>query len=51
MSYKTAPVALRERLALTEVAAEQFVKDLVEGGDVAEAVVISTCNRPEFYLV
>ncbi len=51
VSYKTAPVALRERLALTEAAAERFVKDLVEGGDVSEAVVISTCNRTEFYLV
>jgi len=51
VSYKTAPVALRERLALTDHAAEGFVRDLVEGGDVAEGVVISTCNRTEFYLV
>lgn len=51
VSYKTAPVSLRERLALTEAAAGRFVQDLIEGGDVSEAVAISTCNRTEFYLV
>jgi glutamyl-tRNA reductase len=43
ISHKTAPVALRERLAFTELEASEF--------EVREAVVISTCNRTEVYLV
>jgi glutamyl-tRNA reductase len=51
ISYKTAPVALRERLALTEIEAGRFVQSLVEEAVVNEAVAISTCNRTEIYLV
>lgn len=51
ISYKTAPVALRERLALTDVEAERFVQSLVADDVVHEAVAISTCNRTEIYLV
>jgi glutamyl-tRNA reductase len=51
ISHKTAPVALRERLALTESEAHRLVQALVESDDVDEAVAISTCNRTEIYLV
>jgi glutamyl-tRNA reductase len=51
MSHKTAPVALRERLAFTEAQAVEFAEQAVEGEEVQEAVVISTCNRTEIYLV
>jgi glutamyl-tRNA reductase len=51
ISHKTAPVALRERLALTEAEASEFVKQAVASDEVREAVVISTCNRTEVYLV
>ena len=51
ISHKTAPVALRERLALTDREAERFVKTLVADEVVHEAVAISTCNRTEIYLV
>ncbi|HVW19047.1 MAG TPA: glutamyl-tRNA reductase [Solirubrobacteraceae bacterium] len=51
VSHKTAPVALRERLALTATGAADFVRRATTGGDVREAVVISTCNRTEMYLV
>jgi glutamyl-tRNA reductase len=51
ISYKTAPVALRERLALTDVESERFLTSLVADGVVHEAVAISTCNRTEIYLV
>ena len=51
ISHKTAPVALRERVALTEGRAEAFLRALVADGDVHEAVAISTCNRTEIYLV
>ncbi len=51
ISHKTAPVEIRERLALPEARATQFVRDLRGAADVHEAVTISTCNRTELYLV
>jgi len=51
ISHKTAPVALRERVALPDALAEEFMSRLLAGGDVQEAVVISTCNRTEVYAV
>ena len=51
ISHKTAPVAMRERLALTEREAERFVRELAGLDGVREAVAISTCNRTETYLV
>jgi glutamyl-tRNA reductase len=51
ISHKTAPVALRERLAFTETQGCEFAKQLAEGEEVREAVVISTCNRTEVYVV
>src|SRR4051795_9368767 len=50
ISHKTAPVALRERVAMGEADAERFVREAVAGPAVDEAVVISTCNRTEVYL-
>ena len=50
-SYKTAPVEVRERLALPEARANSFVRDLRGAADVHEAVAVSTCNRTEVYLV
>jgi len=51
ISHKTAPVALRERLAFTEAEAREFVQAATASDSVREAVVISTCNRTEVYLV
>jgi glutamyl-tRNA reductase len=51
ISHKTAPVALRERLAFTEAEAIEFAEEATASADVREAVVISTCNRTEIYLV
>jgi glutamyl-tRNA reductase len=51
ISHKTAPVSLRERLAFNEGEAEEFARTAVATGEVREAVVISTCNRTEVYLV
>jgi glutamyl-tRNA reductase len=51
VSHKTAPVEVRERLALPEARAAEFVRDLRGTADVYEAVTISTCNRTELYLV
>ena len=51
ISHKTAPVALRERLAFTESEASEFAREATATPEVREAVVISTCNRTEIYLV
>jgi len=51
ISHKTAPVALRERLAFTEPEAIEFERHATATPEVREAVVISTCNRTEVYLV
>jgi glutamyl-tRNA reductase len=51
VSHKTAPVEVRERLALPDARAAEFVRDLRGTGEVHEAVTISTCNRTELYIV
>jgi glutamyl-tRNA reductase len=51
VSHKTAPVEIRERLALPEARAAEFLRDLRGAADVHEAIAISTCNRTELYLV
>jgi glutamyl-tRNA reductase len=51
VSHKTAPVARRERLALTTAAAEELCRELVATDAVSEAIAISTCNRTEVYVV
>jgi glutamyl-tRNA reductase len=51
ISHKTAPVALRERLAFTESQSVEIAEQIVGAPDAQEAVVISTCNRTEIYLV
>ena len=51
VSHKTAPVEVRERLALPEGRAMEFLRDLRGTADVQEAIAISTCNRTELYLV
>jgi glutamyl-tRNA reductase len=52
VSHKTAPVEVRERMALPEGGRRtEFVRDLRGTGEVHEVVAISTCNRTELYLV
>jgi glutamyl-tRNA reductase len=46
VSHKTAPLAVRERLALLDGQVESFLQEL----SVSEAVVVSTCNRTELYV-
>jgi glutamyl-tRNA reductase len=48
-SYRTAPVELRERLALSDTQIERAL-DALNGRLGYEAVVLSTCNRVELYL-
>jgi glutamyl-tRNA reductase len=51
VSHKTAPLELRERLALTEGRAAAVLAELTAREEIHEAVAISTCNRTELYLV
>ncbi len=51
ISHKTAPVAVRERLAFTESEAVALAQRMTATAEVREAVVLSTCNRTELYLV
>ena len=50
-SHKTAPLALREKLALLDGGAEALIRELTGHESLSEAVAISTCNRTELYLV
>jgi glutamyl-tRNA reductase len=49
VSHRTAPVALLDRLALVDGAAEALQVDLLASPHVAESLVLSTCNRIELY--
>ena len=51
VSHKTAPLALRERLALPEGRATRILGELTAHAEIHEAVAISTCNRTEVYLI
>ena len=44
-SHKTAPLAVRERIALTDHAAEPLLRELTGHEAIGEAVALSTCNR------
>src|SRR4051812_12505912 len=49
LSHRTAPLAIRERVALSPDAAAALLRELLESGAVDEAVALSTCNRTEVY--
>jgi len=49
ISWRTAPVAVREKLAFREEEIPDALRELVGADHVAEAMLISTCNRVEVY--
>ncbi|HEX5849122.1 MAG TPA: glutamyl-tRNA reductase, partial [Rubrobacter sp.] len=51
MSHRSAPVEVRERVAFAPCAGRKFLRRLKDEGVVAEAVLLSTCNRTEVYAV
>ena len=51
MSHKTAPIELRERLAVREGAIPELLGQLRSDGMSEETVLLSTCNRVEMYCV
>ncbi|MFA9479068.1 glutamyl-tRNA reductase [Phycisphaerales bacterium AB-hyl4] len=50
INHRTAPVALREALALTPAEQATLLTDLRQQYPQAEAVVLCTCNRVELYV-
>lgn len=51
LNHRTAPVELRERVAHNGEKAVALIRAMVEAWGVAEALVLSTCNRTEVYAV
>lgn len=47
LNHKTAPIAVRERLAFTDEACAEGLRVLVDGEIVNEGLIVSTCNRVE----
>jgi glutamyl-tRNA reductase len=50
VSHRTAPVALRERLAFQPDGHAALLGRLAASGPVTEAMLLCTCNRVEFYV-
>ncbi|HET9973065.1 MAG TPA: glutamyl-tRNA reductase [Streptosporangiaceae bacterium] len=49
LSHKSAPIATLERVAVSGDTLTKLLRDLAQAEPVAEAFVISTCNRVEVY--
>lgn len=49
VNHKTAPVDVREQLALPELGQESLLSRLIDLPAVNEAAILSTCNRTEIY--
>jgi glutamyl-tRNA reductase len=49
LSHKSAPVAVLERAAVSGDTVAKLLRDVVQAEPVAEAFVVSTCNRVEVY--
>ncbi|MFZ6010145.1 MAG: glutamyl-tRNA reductase [Bacteroidota bacterium] len=49
LSYKTAPLAIREQVSLHETASKQLMNFLREFTGASEVLIVSTCNRTEIY--
>lgn len=51
LSHKTAPLDLREKIAVDSDKVPEVLSALLQDGDIEEGMLISTCNRVEAYLV
>jgi glutamyl-tRNA reductase len=50
LSHKSAPIEVRERVALSGDALKEALQELRRMDGVREAFVVSTCNRVEVYI-
>ncbi len=51
LSHKTAPVEIREKIAFPESKLVGALNSLLKNDFISEAVILSTCNRSEIYVV
>ncbi|WP_115598052.1 glutamyl-tRNA reductase [Corynebacterium amycolatum] len=51
MSYRSAPVTLLEKVSVGETEREAILARLVADEAISEAMLLSTCNRVEYYVV
>ena len=51
VTYKTAPVEVRELLAVADGDREPLLRRLCDDGRIAEAMLVNTCNRVELFAV
>ena len=51
ISHQTAPLEIREKIAIARVDNADRVRELCSLGDIEEAVIVSTCNRTEIYSI
>jgi glutamyl-tRNA reductase len=51
LSVHTAPVEMREKLAIAEELWPRAIQELTSLNHIEEAAVLSTCNRMEIYVV
>src|SRR5207237_432088 len=49
LSYKKAPLDIRELIALDEISCKQFLQNLKDFIQASDLLVLSTCNRTEVY--
>ncbi len=49
LNYRTAPVEIRETASVSATEAKAFVEAALSKGAAVEAMVLTTCNRTEFY--
>ena len=49
LNHRTAPTSVLERTTVGPDESEKMLNDLLQGQHVAEAVVVSTCNRVEVF--
>lgn len=51
ISHHTAPLEIREKIAIARVDNANRVRELCALSDIEEAVIVSTCNRTEIYSI
>ncbi len=51
LSHKTAPLEIREGVTIQDERYEDVISDLCSRESILECLVLSTCNRTEFYVV
>lgn len=50
LTYRKAPLTVREKIALSEDEAKSFILKVKDFFDVSDLLVVSTCNRTEVYV-